>query len=244
VSQDAQQQRLAELEQRNAELEQRNAELFEGLSALRIEVARLSAVHAELRKENARLVEENRALRKRLGGKGGGGTSGGSDGESTAASLREKAEKQRQGKARRKAARAAAEPAPRGRGKRSKRPAFEADETMVIDVPVEELPADAKPNGYVERAFYGARLGRHNVRVRLREYISPTAGRIVAKRPPIGPLGLSAEKSYFADRVLCHLTGHGGRLSGLSAGGRLTYPYAAYILSAIRPATANHPGAA
>lgn len=177
MSQDAQQQRIAELEQRNAEL-------LEALSALRIEVARLSASHASLREENARLVEENRALRKRLGGKGGGGTSGGSDGKPTSESLREKAEKQRQGKARRKAARAAAEPAPRGRGKRSKRPAFEADETKVIDVPVEELPADAKPNGYVDRMFYGARLGRHNVRVRLREYISPTAGRIVAKLPP------------------------------------------------------------
>ena len=157
-------------DERIGELERQNGELLEALSALRIEIARL--------------VAENGALRKRLGGKGGSGTSGGSDGVPTAESLREKAEKQRQGKARRKAARAAAEPAVRGRGKRSTRPAFEADETKVIDVPVEELPADAKPNGYVERMFYGARLSRHNVRVRLREYVSVTKGRIVAKLPP------------------------------------------------------------
>jgi regulator of replication initiation timing len=191
VTHDAQDQRIAELEQRNAELEQRNAELeqrnaelFEALSALRLEVARLSTALGEVREKNARLVAENRALRKRVGGKGGGGTSGGSDGKPTVESLREKAEKQRQGKARRKAARAAAELVPRGRGKRSKRPAFEADETTVIDVPVEELPADAKPNGYVDRGFYGVRLSRYNVRVRLREYVSPTQGRIVAKLPP------------------------------------------------------------
>ena len=82
-----------EAQRRIAELEQRNAELLKALSALSEQVARL--------------VEENRALRKRLEGKGGGGTSGGSGGGTTPSSLREKAEKQRQGKARRKAARAA-----------------------------------------------------------------------------------------------------------------------------------------
>ena len=158
-----------EAQRRIAELEQRNAELLKALSALSEQVARL--------------VEENRALRKRLEGKGGGGTSGGSGGGTTPSSLREKAEKQRQGKARRKAARAAAEPKLRGRGKRSKRPACDIDETKLINVPAGELPADAKPNGYVNRMFYGVRLVRHNVRVRLREYISPTEGRVVAKLP-------------------------------------------------------------
>jgi len=175
-------QRNAVLEKRNAVLEQRHAVLLEGPSALRVEFAGLSAAHGKLRDNNARLSEENRALRKRL--EGGGGTSGGSGGGSTPESLREKAEKQRHGKARRKAARAGAQPRLRGRGKRSKRPAFEFDETKLIDVPAEELPADAKPNGYVDRLFYGVRLIRHNVRVRLREYISPTAGRVVAKLPP------------------------------------------------------------
>lgn len=52
------------------------------------------------------------------------------------------------------------------------------------NVPAAEPPADAKPNGYDNRMLYGVRLVRHNVRTRLREYISPTVGRVVAKPPP------------------------------------------------------------
>jgi hypothetical protein len=55
--------------------------------------------------------------------------------------------------------------------------------TTERDVPVGELPADAKPNGFVDRHFYGMRIVRHNVLIRLREYISPTQGRSIAKVP-------------------------------------------------------------
>jgi hypothetical protein len=40
---------------------------------------------------------------------------------------------------------------------------------------------DAAPNGFVDRPFYGVRIVRHNVLVRIHEYISPTQGRSVAK---------------------------------------------------------------
>jgi len=157
---DGTQQRIAELEQRVAELE--------GLLAKAL--------------ERVKELESRRSGRG--GGSGGPGGSNETNNGSTIESLRDKAERQRKAKARRKAAQAAAEPKPRGRGKRSKRPAFVADETVVRDVPAAELPADARPNGYVDRCFHGVRLGRHNVRLRLREYISPTQGRIVAKLPP------------------------------------------------------------
>lgn len=154
------------------------------IEALLATVGLLQAQVGLLQAQVARLLEENRELHERLATKGGGGGgTGGATKESAVSSLREKAEKQRQGKARRDAARAAAEPRARGRGKRTKRAEFIADETIVRDVPSTELPADAKPNGYVDRYFYGVRLGRHNVRYRLREYISPTQGRFVAKLP-------------------------------------------------------------
>lgn len=150
-------------------------------SALRLRRTELE----QLRAENARLTEEVRRLRDRLastiGSGGGGGTSGG--GQSEHERLREKAEAQRAAKRRRAAARAAAKPTPRNRGKRSPRPPFVADETIVRDVPADELPADARPNGFIDRHFYGVRLVRHNVLFRLHEYISPTQGRTVAKLP-------------------------------------------------------------
>jgi hypothetical protein len=146
-------------------------------------IAELERRNAELEELLAKALERIKDLESRRSGGGGGGSGATSKGP-TPESLRDKAERQRKGKALRKAARAAAEPKPRGRGKRSKRPAFVADETVVRDVPSTELPADARPNGYVDRCFYGVRLGRHNVKIRLREYISPTQGRIVAKLPP------------------------------------------------------------
>ena len=98
--------------------------------------------------------------------------------------LRKKAAAQREGKRRRAAAREAAHgPKTHGRGKRSKREPFVSDETIEREVVAEELPVDAAPNGFVVRHFYGLRLRRHNVSIRLREYISPTEGRIVAKLP-------------------------------------------------------------
>lgn len=139
----------------------------------------------QVRAENARLTEENRTLRERLASKkgsgGGGGHSG--SGESEYDRLRKKAEAQREAKRRRAAARAAAKPTTRNRGKRSPRPPFVVDETVVRDVPVDELPADATPNGFIDRHFYGLNIVRHNVLVRLREYISPTQGRSIAKLP-------------------------------------------------------------
>jgi hypothetical protein len=154
------------------------------LDEIKSVLRRLRTELEDLRAENARLAEENRTLRDRLESKsesGGGGSSG--SGESEHDRLRRKAEAQRAAKLRRAAARAAARPTARNRGKRSPRPAFVADETIVCDVPESELPADAKPNGFVDRHFYGLRIVRHNVLVRLREYISPTQGRIIAKLP-------------------------------------------------------------
>lgn len=137
----------------------------------------------QVRAENARLTEENRILNERLASKkgsgGGGGHSG--SGESEYDRLRKKAEAQREAKRRRAAARAAAKPTARNRGKRSPRPPFVADETVVRDVAVDKLPADATPNGFIDRHFYGLNIVRHNVLVRLHEYISPTQGRSIAK---------------------------------------------------------------
>ena len=79
--------------------------------------------------------------------------------------------------------RPSAKPTARRRGKRSPRPPFVADETIVRDVPADRLPTDAAPNGFVDRHFYGVKIVRHNVLVRLREYISPTQGRSIAKLP-------------------------------------------------------------
>jgi hypothetical protein len=136
-----------------------------------------------LRAAVAKLEEENRRLRNAAAGaaKGGGGSSGG--GQSEHERLRQKAEAQRDGKRRRAAARAAARPAVRKRGKRSVRPPFVADATMGIDIPREERTADAVPNGWVDRPFFGVRISRHNVLIRLHEYVSPTVGRSVAKLP-------------------------------------------------------------
>ena len=151
------------------------AKVESALRELRTEVERLRA-------EIKRLTEENGNLRARLasGSEGGGGGSTGAGG-SEYDRLRKKAQHQRDAKRRRAAARAATKPTARGRGKRGPRQPFVADEVIVRDVPVDELPADARPNGFIDRHFYGVRVGRHNVLVRLREYISPTQGRIVAK---------------------------------------------------------------
>lgn len=138
------------------------------------------------RVEIARLAEENRTLRDRLASKpksggGSGGTSG--QGETEHDRLRQKAQAQRDGKRRRAAARAAASPSPRRRGKRGPRPPFVADETISIEIPARERLADARPNGWVTRRFLGIRIRRHCVLVRMREYLSPTLGRIVATLP-------------------------------------------------------------
>lgn len=137
-----------------------------------------------LRAENERLTEENRALRDRLASKscgGGGGPSGCRDSEYER--LRKKAKEQRAAKRRRAAARAHAEPKARCRGRRSRRPPFVADQIIVRDIPEGEISADAKRNGFVNRPFYGVRIVRHNVLVRMREYKSQTHGRAVAKLP-------------------------------------------------------------
>jgi Transposase IS66 family len=153
------------------------------IDEIRTLLRRLRAEVERLRAENASLTEENRAQREQLaamigsGGSGGGSNSAGSEHDR----LRRKAQAQREAKRRRAAARAAAKPTARRRGKRSPRPAFVADETIERDVSAGELPADAAPNGFVDRHFYGVRIVRHNVLVRLREYISPTQGRTVAK---------------------------------------------------------------
>jgi hypothetical protein len=156
---------------------------------LRSETEQLRSETEQLRSENTRLAEENRTLRERLEpkvGSGGGGGEGGSgevERQREHARLRKKAENQRAAKRRRAAARAGATPRPRNRGKRTVRPAFVADETMVCDVPVGEFPSDAKPNGFVERRFYGVSIVRHNVLVRRHEYISPALGRVLAPLP-------------------------------------------------------------
>jgi hypothetical protein len=127
----------------------------------------------EVRGENTRLKEENRSLAKRV--------EAGADNDHKR--LRKKAEAQREAKRRRAAARAATQPKGRNRGKRKARPPFVADETISLDVASDKLPADAKQNGFVDRHFYGVRIVRHNVLIRLREYVSSTQGRIVAKLP-------------------------------------------------------------
>jgi hypothetical protein len=136
----------------------------------------------ELRAENARLAEENRVLREQLASKAGSGR-GGVSGQSEHERLRQKAEAQRAAKRRRAAARMATQLTPRRRGKRSSRPPFVPDEVVVHDVAVGGRPSDAAPNGFVDRPFSGVRIVRHNVLVRLHEYISPTQGRTVAKLP-------------------------------------------------------------
>ena len=151
---------------------------------IKSELHRLRTELEQLRAENKRLTEENAMLGARLASKsgpGGGGSSGA--GESEHERLRKKAEAQRAAKRRRAGARDAAKSRARRRGKRSPREAFVADETIVREVPPSELPADAKANGLVDRHFYGVRIVRHHVLVRLREYISPTQGRIIAKVP-------------------------------------------------------------
>ena len=142
------------------------------IDEIKAELCRLRTELEQLRAEYARLTEENRTLRERLAAQKGSG--GGGSGESAHERLRKKAEAQREAKRRRAAARAAAEPRERKRGKRTVRPPFVADETVVLDVPANELPADAKPNGFIDRHFYGVHIVRHNVLVRLHEYISPT----------------------------------------------------------------------
>ena len=162
----------------------RIVELESQLAARDARIVELNAENAALRAENERLAEENRTLRDQLAAKAGAGGDGGSGGEGSEHDrLRKKAEAQREGKRRRAAARAGAKPKPRKRGKRSPRPPFVADETIVRDVPVDELPADARPNGFVGRHFYGVCIVRRNVLIRLREYLSPTKGRLVAKLP-------------------------------------------------------------
>lgn len=146
-------------------------------------LARLISELEELRGENARLTEEIRVLRERLASRTRPGRSKCGDGESEHERLRRKAQEQRAAKARRAAARAAAEKKERNRGKRSSRPPFAADDIDVREVPEGEIPADATRNGFIDRHFYGVHIRRHNVLVRLREYVSPTKGRIVAKLP-------------------------------------------------------------
>jgi len=150
-------------------------------SALRL----LRAEFEKLCAENVRLTEEVRTLRDRLASKtgSGGGGGGSGSGESEHDRLRRKADAQRAAKRRRAAARAAANPRARRRGKRSLRPPFVADETLERNVLGGELPADATPNGFVGRHFYGVRIVRHNVLIRLHEHISPTQGRTIAKLP-------------------------------------------------------------
>lgn len=151
---------------------------------LQTEVERQRAEIERQQAEIERLIKENRTLHDELESKaesanGSGGRSGGSECER----LRKKAEAQRDAKRRRAAARAAAKPCLRKRGKRSPRPPFVSDELTERDVPKGERPADATPNGFVDRHFYGVHIMRNNVLVRLHEYVSPTQGRTVAKLP-------------------------------------------------------------
>ncbi|MEI7895185.1 MAG: hypothetical protein WCI05_18965 [Myxococcales bacterium] len=150
-------------------------------SALR----RLRAEVEQLRGELSRLTEENRTLRDSPASLSPPAEHAPPppDRSFEHDRLRKKAEVQRAAKRRRAAARAAAKPTARHRGKRSPRPPFVADETILRDVPAGELPADATPNGFVDRHFYGVSIVRRNVLIRLHEYISPTQGRIVAKLP-------------------------------------------------------------
>jgi hypothetical protein len=161
------------------------ADIKSALHRFQTEIERQRAEIERQRAEITRLTEENRTLRERLASRrrpgGGGGSSGGNESEYDR--LRKKAEAQRAAKRRRAAARAAARPTPRRRGKRNPRPPFIADETIVRDVAESERPADALPNGFVDRRFWGVRIVRHNVLVRLREYRSSTQGRTVAKLP-------------------------------------------------------------
>ena len=160
------------LEQLRAELEQLRAEnrrLAEEIGLLRGDDASWNDVKDCLR---SRLLA---ALALRLPPK--------KESESECDRLRRRAKEQREAKKRRAAARGAADPRRRGRGKRKPRPPFVADETIEIHVPAAELPADAAPNGFVERHFYGMSIVRHNVLIRLHEYVSPAEGRIIAKLP-------------------------------------------------------------
>ena len=142
---------------------------------------RLRTEIEELRAENERLREENRILRDRLESLESKGRSDGSESEHDR--LRKKAEAQRIAKRRRDAARAATRSTVCKRGKRSPRPPFVPDDTIVCDVPVGDLPTNAVPNGYIDRPFYGVSITRCNVLIRRREYISPTQGWTAAKIP-------------------------------------------------------------
>jgi hypothetical protein len=145
----------------------------------------IRALLRELRAEIAQLKEENQQLKEALAKATEGGGGGGGSNENPHERLRRRAAAQRDAKRRRAAARAAADktPRPRGRGRRSRRPRFTADEIVERDVPLGELPEDARPNGFVNRHFYGVRMIRHNVLMRLHEYLSPSQGRTVAKLP-------------------------------------------------------------
>ena len=152
------------------------------IDEIRSALHQLRTVVEELRAENARLTDENNGLRAALASKTGGGGGSGA-GENPCDQLRKKAEEHRAGKRRRAAARAATLPLVRKRGKRSPRQPFVAEETLVRDVPASELPADARPNGFIRRHFYGVGIVRHNVVILLREYISATGGRIGLQAP-------------------------------------------------------------
>jgi hypothetical protein len=185
VSADAKAPPVIDLDQKAVEqmLERAQADDL-SMDELKSVLRRLMAELERERAKNAKLTEEIRALREQPATKTDVGGEGASDGkEDEHDRLRKKAEAQREGKRRRAAARAAANPKPRRRGKRSPRPPFVADETIVREVPADELPADAVPNGFVDRHFYGVSILRRNVLIRLREYISPTKGRIVAMLP-------------------------------------------------------------
>jgi len=175
--------RLVELSKENEKLRAQVARLQKQVTESKVQPTQPSGCipHGQeneeverLRKDNDRLTGRNRRLRHRLA----------ESRKSEYERLREKAKKQREAKRRRKAASASAEPKARGRGKRSPRPAFVPDEVIECDVAKADLSADAKPNGFVNRHFYGVKIVRHNVLVRLREYISPTCGRTVANVPP------------------------------------------------------------
>ena len=69
-----------------------------------------------------------------------------------------------------------------GSTKRSKKAGFEVDEEKIIQP--EEIPAQAKFNGYRDYDVQELKLERHNIRFRLAEYITADGKTIVGQVPP------------------------------------------------------------
>jgi hypothetical protein len=124
-------------------------------------------------------------MAQRGGGGTGGGSAGGGGGRKSVEMerLREDARRKREAlEKNRKKRRMKERPAVRKRGKRSRR-TIPIDERVIVAVPPEQLPEDARFKGYIVRRFQEIAFERRNVEMLRKKYSSQSLGLVVAPIP-------------------------------------------------------------